>query len=227
MPLNEKDQTAIFDDALDFEASKSMMAAKSEHRAWTITKVACGLTGLSWIALVLLMPLKTVEPYIAMVDKNTGQSQLLTVIDSNTLSEQTALNKYWIANYLRWREVYDWYTLQNDYDMTLLFSMPNVAQEYAQIFDGDDALNDKWGKRIKANIKIISIVPHDDDQIATVRFEKTIKNVDDKNHGKTTVWVATLGYQYKPQDELTEAERLDNPLGFKVTSYRVDPELIQ
>lgn len=227
MPLNEKDQAAIFDDALDFEASKSMMAAKSEHRAWTITKVACGLTGLSWIALVLLMPLKTVEPYIAMVDKNTGQSQLLTVIDSNTLSEQTALNEYWIANYLRWREVYDWYTLQNDYDMTLLFSMPNVAQEYAKIFDGDDALNDKWGKRIKANIKIISIVNNDEAQIATVRFEKTIKNVDDKNHGKTTVWVATLGYQYQPQDELTEAERLKNPLGFKVTSYRVDPELIQ
>ncbi|WP_419209758.1 virB8 family protein (plasmid) [Photobacterium leiognathi subsp. mandapamensis] len=227
MPLNKKEQDAIFGDALDFEASKSVMAEKSEHRAWTITKVSCALTVLSWVALALLMPLKTVVPYIAMVDKNSGQTQLLTVIDSNTLSAQTAINEYWIANYLRWREVYDWYTLQNDYDMTVLFSMPNVAQEYAQIFDGDNALNDKWGKRIKANIKILSIVNNDDNQIATVRFEKTIKNVDDKNHGKTSVWIATIGYDYLPDNELSETDRLKNPLGFKVTSYRVDPELIQ
>ncbi|EGU33961.1 virB8 family protein [Vibrio scophthalmi] len=213
-------------DALDFEASKSVMAAKSEHRAWSITKGACVLTGLSWIALVLLMPLKTVEPYVVSVDKQSGQTQLLTVLDEKTLSQQEALDRYWIANYIRWREVYDWYTLQRDYDMTLAFSSPNVQTEFAAIYEGDNALDVEWGKRIKANVTILSIVTDPNTNIATIRFEKSIKAVEEAGVGISERWVATLAYTYNTTPR-SDAERLNNPVGFEVTSYRVDPELIQ
>ncbi|EGU30989.1 channel protein VirB8 [Vibrio ichthyoenteri ATCC 700023] len=213
-------------DALDFEASKSVMLAKSEHRAWTITKGACALTGLSWIALALLMPLKTVEPYLVTVDKQSGQTQLLAALNETTFTQQEALDRYWIANYVSWREVYDWYTIQRDYDMTLAFSSPNVQAEYAAIYDGDNALDAEWGKRIKANIKILSIVSDVHTNIATVRFEKTIKATDDAGQGQTQRWVATLAYNYNLSPR-SDAERLLNPIGFEVTSYRVDPELIQ
>ena len=45
MELNKKEQAALFkgSDALDFEASKALMIANSEHRAWNITKGACAL----------------------------------------------------------------------------------------------------------------------------------------------------------------------------------------
>ena len=229
MTLNKKEQATVFDDALDFEVSKSIMAAKSEHRAWNITKGACGLTALSWIALALLMPLKTVEPYVVTVDKNSGQTQVVSVLsqETETLTQQEAIDRYWLSNYLRWREVYDWYTLQNDYNSTLAFSSPDVQTEYASIFEGENALDTMWGKRIKATINILSIVNDAADQIATIRFEKTIKNVEEKNNGKTSVWIATVGYRYVPNKEMSEQERLVNPLAFEITSYRVDPELVR
>lgn len=226
MTQTNKEQAAGFDDALDFEVSKTIMAAKSERRAWNITKGACGLTLLSWLALMLLMPLKTVEPYMVMVDKNTGQTQLLTTLEHETLSTQEVLERYWLTNYIRWREVYDWYTLQNDYDMTMAFSNPNVQKEYASIFEGENALDAKWGKRIKATTKILSIVNDSGKKMATIRFEKNIKGVEDKGQGNTKVWVATVSYQYNTE-AVTEASRHKNPLGFEVTSYRVDPEFVR
>ena len=37
--------------------------------------------------------------------------------------------------------------------------------------------------------------------------------------------VATLSYEYSPANLSTEDERLKNPLGFKVITYRIDDEI--
>ncbi|WP_236783485.1 virB8 family protein [Aliivibrio fischeri] len=227
MMLNKKEQAALFEDseALDFEASKMLMVAKSENRAWNITKGACALTFLSWLALIFLMPLKTVVPYVAMVNETTGHTQLLTTITEETISKQDALDAYWVAYYVRNHETYDWYTIQDSYDNTLLLSSDEVGRDYAGLFEGNNALDSVWGKRVKAQVRLLS-KPIIKNNIATVRFEKTIKSVDDTGKGQPTVWIATLAYQYK-SDPLTEEERLKNPLGFQVVSYRLDPELME
>ncbi len=227
MQLNKKENTVLFEDdkALDFEASLTLMSAKSEYRAWNITKGACALTLLSWTALVLLMPLKTEVPYVALVNEVTGYTQLLTTLSEETLTKQEALDAFWVGNYVRTRENYDWYTIQEGYDTTLLMSNANVAQEYAGIFEGDDALDVLWGKRIKAQVRLLS-KPIIKNNIATVRFEKNIKSVEDNSEGQSTVWIATLAFNYKTEPQSDEA-RLKNPLGFEVVSYRLDPELME
>lgn len=215
--------------ALDFEASKEALYIRSERRAWRVAGGAGALCLLLGGALVGLTPLKTVEPYTISVDKNTGQTEILTVLRDGTqaIPAQRALDEYWISNYIRWREVYDWYTIQHDYDLTLLFSSPQVQTEYQAIFDGEQALDVLWGKRVKATVKILSIVTDPKTQVATVRFEKTIKDTESGNAGKSTVWIATLAYHYKAQDALSVDDRRQNPWGFEVISYRVDPETVQ
>lgn len=211
--------------ALDFEASKAAMIANSEHRAWLITKGACALTALSWLALVLLMPLKTTVPYVAMVNETTGYTQLLTTLTQESISKQDALDAYWVANYVRAYEVYDWYTIQNSYDMAVSLSNTTVGLDYKALFEGDNALDSVWGKRIKATVRLLSR-PIIKDGIATVRFEKTIKANNDTGEGQSTVWIATLAYKYVNAAQ-TEEQRLKNPLGFQVFSYRTDPELME
>jgi type IV secretion system protein VirB8 len=227
MELTKKEQDKLFTetDALDFEASKSLMIANSEHRAWNITKGACALTALSWVALVLLMPLKTEVPYVAMVNEVTGYTQLLTTLSEETISKQDALDAFWVGNYVRNREVYDWYTIQDSYDSTLLMSSPDVGRDYANIFEGDDALDSVWGKRFKAQVRLLS-KPIIKNNIATVRFEKTLSSVEDSRKGQSTTWIATLGFKYKT-DAQSDEQRLKNPLGFEVVSYRLDPELME
>ena len=227
MELIKKEQDKLFTetDALDFEASKSLMIANSEHRAWNITKGACALTALSWVALVLLMPLKTEVPYVAMVNEVTGYTQLLTTLSEETISKQDALDAFWVGNYVRTREVYDWYTIQDSYDTTLLMSSPDVGRDYANIFEGDDALDSVWGKRFKAQVRLLSR-PIIKNNIATVRFEQTLSSVEDSRKGQSTTWIATLGFKYKI-DAQSDEQRLKNPLGFEVVSYRLDPELME
>lgn len=213
------------DAAIDFEASKAAMYERSNRRAWGIAGGAVGLNILLGAALAGLAPLKTVEPYALVVDKNSGQTEIITVLDdTEKIPVQRALDEYWVGNYVRWREVYDWHTIQRDYDSTLLFSSPSVQGEYKAIFEGDDALDVRWGQRMKATVKILSIVTDSERKIATVRFEKTIKDTESQGEGQHTIWIATLSYQYKPQDRLSLEERRQNPWGFEVVSYRVDPE---
>lgn len=217
------------DAALDFEANKAALYARSNRRAWWVAGGAVSLSVLLGVALAGLAPLKTVEPYTVIVDKNSGQTEIMTVLRDGTqaIPMQRALDEYWLSNYVRWREVYDWYTIQRDYDLTLLFSSPQVQSEYKAIFEGEQALDVLWGKRMKATVKILSVVTDTDKQIATVRFEKTIKDTESGGEGQRTIWVATLGYHYKPQSQLTLEERRQNPWGFEVVSYRVDPETLQ
>lgn len=217
------------DAALNFEASKEALYTRSERRAWRVAGGATALSVLLSGALAGLTPLKTIEPYVISVDKNTGQTEILTVLQDGTqaIPAQRALAEYWISSYIRWREVYDWYTIQRDYDLAVLFSSPQVQAEYKAIFDGEQALDVLWGKRMKATVKILSVVTDIKSQVATVRFEKIIKDTESGSVGKSTVWIATLAYHYKAQEALSVDDRRQNPWGFEVISYRVDPETLQ
>ncbi|WP_047708294.1 virB8 family protein [Plesiomonas sp. ZOR0011] len=214
------------DEALDFEAHKAAMYASSNRRAWMISGASVGLVLILAGAIYGLTPLKSNEPFVLSVDKNSGQTEILTVLkDGNkAISSNRALDEYWIGAYVRWREVYDWYTIQQDYDSTIRFSSVPVQNEYKAIFEGDQALDALWGKRVKATVKILSIVTNTESKIATVRFEKTIKDSESNGKGQQTIWIATLGYRYKPQETLSVEDRRQNPWGFEVVSYRVDPE---
>ena len=39
-------------------------------------------------------------------------------------------------------------------------------------------------------------------------------------------WVATIAFEYRNPSVIKESQRLVNPFGFQVLSYRVDPEMI-
>ncbi|GAL15381.1 inner membrane protein forms channel for type IV secretion of T-DNA complex VirB8 [Vibrio astriarenae] len=204
------------DTALDFEVAQSVLLAKSERRAWMVAGSLGVVTVIALLAVALLVPLKTVEPYLVSVDKNSGHTQLITALDSQThvISSQEAVNNYWVANYLRWREVYDWYTLQDDYNMTRLLSSAPVRTEYESLFEGEDALDTRWGKRIKAGVRIVSIVNDLSLGIATVRFEKAVKLAEERGEGEITAWVATIKYQFADRD-MTQDERLKNRWGLR------------
>ena len=59
---------------------------------------------------------------------------------------------------------------------------------------------------------------------STIRFNEESVDVSSKISTKTAK-IATLSYDYAPNELITEQERLENPLGFKVLTYRVDIEI--
>ncbi|HET9239201.1 MAG TPA: virB8 family protein [Oligoflexus sp.] len=222
----------IFEAAMDWEASRMESLEKSERRAWTVAKVALGVTALSILAIALMMPLKESTPFLIRVDNATGAVDIVTALKDKQVTGDEVLDRYWLAKYVRARETYDWYTLKTDYDTVGLLSSANAGKEYAQLFDGKDALDKQYGKTVRATVKILSVIPGsagvlpDSNHVATVRFSKTVKRVDAENsEGETKSWIATVSYEYRTTALADESTRLVNPLGFQVLTYRVDPEM--
>ena len=218
-------ETTVFTDALDWEAVRALDLERSARRAWRVAGAAVGLTVLSWLALVLLLPLKQTVPFVIRVDNATGVPDVVTTLADRRVAYDDVIDKYWLAQYVRARETYDWYTLQRDYNTVGLLSAPVVGAEYAKRFEGADALDKKWGNAVRATVEIISVVPTVKGT-AMVRFRKTTQRVADTGPGEVASWVATVAYEYRNPSKIKESLRLVNPFGFQVLSYRVDPELV-
>lgn len=222
-PESEK---IYFEQATDWETSRTQATEQSERRAWLVAAVAVGTAGFALAAICLMMPLKESVPYVIRVDNATGIPDIITTIKDKQVTGDDVMDKYWLAQYVRARETYDWYTLQHDYTMVGLLSSANIGKGYAQLFEGHDALDKQYGKTVRATVDILSVVPNGKN-VGTVRFTKTMKRVDQETApGSVTQWVATISYEYLNTAHIKESARLINPFGFQVLSYRIDPEMV-
>ena len=59
--------------------------------------------------------------------------------------------------------------------------------------------------------------------MVSVRYLRTVTKGEDV---RTTHWVATLTFAYV-NASMSTTDRLVNPLGFVVSEYRADPEVLQ
>lgn len=228
-PIQTKTRTStVYEDAMVWDASMVLAREASERKAWLVAAAFGVLAALCVLAVVFLLPLKKTEPYVIRVDNATGVPDVITTLTSKDVGKDEVTQKYFLADYVRAREGYDWYTLQKDYDKTRLYSAPLVSSEYGKLFEGADSLDKKYRNKVKVTVQIQSIVPPSSETrlVGTVRFSKTIKNLDDTlSAGVTTKWVATIAFSFNDSSNLTESQRLINPFGFQVISYRVDQEM--
>ena len=195
-------------EALSWESSTTLLMQQSQARAWFVAKCFGFAFVLSMVAIALMMPLKEAVPYVIFQDNKTGVPDIVTVLDEKGVGYNEVMDKYWLAQYVRARETYDWYTLQKDYNMVGLLSSNSVGASYSALFEGKDALDKKFGESVRATVEVVSVVP------------------TDRGTGVVTKWVATVAYQYRNPSLIKESQRLVNPFGFQVMSYRVDPEVL-
>jgi type IV secretory pathway component VirB8 len=212
-----------FSRAADWEAFRTAKIEQSERRAWWVAGGFFALALLSWISIILMMPLKQTTPYIVRVDNVTGAVEVVTVLNDERIGYDDAIDKYWLAQFVRARETYDWYTLQRDYDQTRMLAGPVVGKQYTDQFEGERALDKVYGKQYRATVEVLSVSP-DGSGAATVRYVKNLARTDDPHARKQANFVATVGYEYRNPSRLTASERMVNPFGFQVMSYRTDEE---
>ncbi|MCR6580360.1 virB8 family protein [Campylobacter insulaenigrae] len=216
-----------FDNAIDFEASVRYLIEKSNQRAWLITSVSIFITIISIIAVVLLVPLKTIEPYVIRVDNSTGMVDILTILDEKEITKNEALDKYFISQYVKAREGYYYDLLNQDYMLTQLMSSEKVANEYRALYEGDNARDQILKNSNEVSIQILSIVLGESNGMKTSTI-RTLINTKNLNTGGITqeTKVITLSYEYILA-KASEENRMLNPLGFKVLTYRIDEEVAQ
>ncbi|WP_257914068.1 virB8 family protein [Campylobacter lari] len=220
-----KNQNEINSNALNFEASVRYLIEKSNQRAWLVAFISMAISIIAVIAVIFLTPLKTTEPYVIRVNNTTGMVDIITSLQEEQISSIEALDKYFISQYIKAREGYYYKFLNQDYVLTQLMSDENVANEYRAIYAGDNALDQIYKDNVEVSVKILSIVLGNSNGVktSTIRALITKKDSVTKSTQQSTK-VITLAYDFLLA-KTSEENRILNPLGFKVTNYRVDEEI--
>lgn len=214
-------------ESLDFESSVAYLVQQSNKRAWLVAFVSVFIAILSIIAVLLLTPLKTVEPYVIRVDNVTGMVDIITTLTEEQITQNEALDKYFISSYVKAREGYFYEMLNNDYKFVQLLSSNEVASAYRAIYQGENAKDIKLKNNYQIEVEILSIVLNQSNGVktSTIRANLKTKNKSQRKKNKQTI-VITLAYDYF-LGELKEESRILNPLGFKVLTYRIDEEIVR
>ena len=216
---------AYYAEAASWNRDRVQSMRSSHRNAWVIAGIAAAIALLEAIALVLLTPLKTVEPYTLMVDRTTGYVQALKPLDKSTVSPDAALTQSFLVQYVIAREGFDMATLNASYRKTARFSADNARSSYLQQMQVSNPASPLvlYPRTTTVDVRVKSVSPIGANA-ALVRFE-TIRTDARGSTQPPSPWVAILRYRYS-NAAMSVDDRFVNPLGFRVTSYRKDPEAL-
>ena len=197
----------------------------SRRTAWRVAFAALLVAVLLALALIVLMPLKTVEPYTLMVDRQTGFVQALKPLDPEQITGDRALTQSFLVQYVIARESFDIDSIQEDYRKVALWSAERARSEYisgVQVSNpGSPLARLPRSSVIETRVKSVSPVGRN---VAMVRFETRRRDAGGQV-GPASAWVAMIRYRYSGEPMRIE-DRFVNPLGFEVLRYRRDAEAV-
>lgn len=196
---------------------------KSLRLAWSAAAGFGALALILALGIVLMVPLKSVQPYVVTVDRQTGAVEMATTVANGRLTQNEAVIEAQLANYVRVRETFDATDLADNYRRVQLMSAPDVRSEYIAAMAASNPASPlrtlSPGDTLSVRIKSVSLLSRTS---ALVRFD--VSRTMPGSRGATTssyVGAISFGFSDKP---LRAADRFDNPLGFQVTRYRRDAE---
>jgi type IV secretion system protein VirB8 len=219
--------------SIDFELTIADLARRSERRAWWVAGAAVLMSLVLLGGYFYLLPLKQKVPYLVMADAYTGTSTVARLagdFTDGTITASEAINRSNVAHFILAREAYD-YNLIRLRDWTTVYTMaaPDVAAAYSHLHaaTNPDSPYNTYGKTHAIRVAILSIQLLDGGGAApargaTVRFQRSVYDLISATSRPLDSRIATLAFTYKPNLGMSEKDRIENPLGFQVTSYRVD-----
>lgn len=229
--MNARPEQDFSEDLADLPVAASWATSvtedleRSSRRAWTVAIIAAIVALLEAVALVFLVPLKTVEPYTLLVDRQTGNVEALAPLDAQVVTSDAALTRSFLVQYVIARESFAMPSLQEDYRKVSLWSDGKVREAYQRSMNAANPASPlsalPKGAAIRTEVKSVSNLA---EGRALVRFQTT--RIDQGAAPQSPEhWAAIVNYSFS-KAEMSEADRYVNPLGFQVTSYRRDSETI-
>jgi type IV secretion system protein VirB8 len=223
--MGEEDLSDYYRAAESWSADRERSAISSRKIAWIVAGVATAVALLEAIALIMLLPLKTVVPYTLLVDRQTGYVQALKPLETQTIAPDEALLRSFLAQYVIAREGFDIDALQDSYRKVALWSESDARSRYIADVQATNPLSPlaTLPRRALVEVEVRGISPLNADT-ALVRFS-TIRTDPGGQRQEAQPWAAVMKYRFTGEN-MTAADRLLNPLGFQVVRYHRDPETL-
>jgi len=218
---------AYYEEAASWDADRARGSERSERRAWIVATAACAVTLMLGMALVALMPLKRVEPFVIRVDASTGIVDAVPVYDG-AAEPGELVSRYFLGHYVRMRERFNPASAEQDYYEVAAFSSPPVGQDWVALWARGNPRSPlerhKDGATVRVEVRSVSFFERGSGvrDLAQVRFARLTRPA--ASAAETSAYfIATIQFAYgKPSSDVQQ--RQWNPLGFRVVDYRVDAE---
>ena len=221
----DDDREVYYAEARSWALDSQNSNERSRRIAWIVAAIATVVALLEALALVALAPIKTVVPYTVMVDRTTGYVQTLSGDQQQQVKPQAALSQSMLAQYVIARETFDINSLADQYRKVALWSGEEARRDYLAVMpinNPQSPLN--IFPRASLVTTTVSSVSMTGTDTAQVRFI-TERRDQPQGAGVRSYWVAVLRFRYAGEPMAVE-DRLVNPLGFQVVSYRRDQEAV-
>jgi type IV secretion system protein VirB8 len=221
-------QQAYFDEAASWDADRAAQARRGERRAWWVAGAGgvCAIT--LTLALMLLMPLKRVEPFVIRVDNTTGLIDVVPVYVGHAPMPEV-VTRYFLDHYVTVCERFNFSTAESDYAECGAFHTPQRNQAWSAAWaktNPNSPLNlYKDVTTIRAQVTSVSFFTRAEGvtDLAQVRYFKAKRQAGSAEELRT-YWIASIRYTFAAPSTEPQVRRW-NPLGFKVVDFRPEPEV--
>jgi type IV secretion system protein VirB8 len=225
--------------------SASLEAYFAEARSWDadrkaqsqgLVRLALWIAGAGWLglvmacgALLLLMPLKRVEPFVIRVDNTTGILDVVPVYAGKSDLPDT-VTRYLLTHYITVCERFDFATAESDYEECGAFHTAARNQAWYAAWSPNNPISPlnlyRDGSSIRSEVNAVSFFKRGNGvtDLAQVRYIKTRRGVGGEAQ-QVTHWIANIQYAYAEPSSDPKVRRW-NPLGFKVVEFKVEPEIV-
>jgi type IV secretion system protein VirB8 len=178
-------------------------------------------------AIVVMMPLKRVEPYIIRVDSTTGIVDVVPEYDGRVQPSEV-VTRYLLTHYVSVCQRFNFATAENDYSECGAFHSPQRNQLWFAQWkrsNPESPLNlYKDGTTVQATVSSVTFLKQPDREpgLAQVRYLRRIQP-NGSAAEQVSHWIASIRYQYL-QPSKDARQRTLNPLGFRIVDWRAEQE---
>jgi type IV secretion system protein VirB8 len=215
-------------EAYGFDVDLVLEPRLSARRAWTVAGGAGALSLVLATTLVLVLPLKETQVFTVLVDRQTGDAEKVLQVAPTGIEDQEALKQSLLVAYISDREGYFLPGIQARLESVQRRSTAGAEESLRLLWSrgGDNKAYppDVYGPGAEVSVtvrRITFLAPN----VAQIRFLKTLRQT--KQDPVTQPFVATVEFTFEPRTERSLAHVWENPLGFTVSSYRVDAETLE
>jgi type IV secretion system protein VirB8 len=222
---------ALLDDyvseARSWDEDRVANQARRQRTAWVVAAAGWLCAVACAGALLLLMPLKRVEPFVVRVDNTTGIVDVVPVYAGHAPMDQ-AVTRYFLAHYINTCERFNFATAESDYEECGAFHSAKRNQYWYALWalaNPASPLNvHRDGTAVRVTVTSITFLDRGDGlaDLAQVRYLKA-EQQDSGVPKAVTHWIATVRYGYVSPATDPRIRRW-NPLGFKVEELVSEPE---
>jgi type IV secretion system protein VirB8 len=218
---------AYFEEAASWDADRAAQIRRSRRVAWWVAGGGWSCAVASALALMLLMPLKRVDPFVIRVDNATGLIDVVPVY-AGTAEMPETVARYFLDHYVTVCERFNFSTAESDYEECGAFHTPQRNQIWYAAWNKTNPLSPlntyRDGTSVRAQVTSVSFFKKASGVIDTaqVRYVKARRPAGGSEEQKS-YWIATVQYSFAEAAKDPKTRRW-NPLGFKIVEFRAEPE---